>query len=224
MSLTQGTVFDPSGAASADGTTVTVNAGRANEILVAELHGKYFEHNFRGNVYYGSTSTTGVVISIGTTKTPTYTIWNPAGSGKLLVPITTLVSWNATTGVLGGLVWMATTAAGATIATTGPFVTFTTPAVPISANLGAGKNSVMKFGNDTTTMSITAAPTFYRALGVTVTANTVGALSVPFFTLRDDWDGTGIIQPGNAIHLMGTTAVAATCVVTTIWAELTPLS
>jgi len=38
--------------------------------------------------------------------------------------------------------------------------------------------------------------------------------------MRDDWDGTGIIPPGNAIHLMGSTSVAATVVVSTVWAEV----
>jgi len=217
--LLQGTVFDPSGANTADGSIASANLGRANELLVAELHGKYFTQNYRGNVFIGSTSTTGVTIPIATTKTPVYTIWNPAGSGKLCVPLVSLISYNATTGVLGGLVWMATTSAGASIATTGPFVTFTTPATPISANLGAGKTSQMKFGNDTTTMSITAAATFYRALGITVFAHTAAG-DQGLLTNRDDWDGTGIIPPGNAIHLMGSTAVALAALVTTVWAEI----
>src|SRR5260370_22650927 len=153
----QGVVFDPSNAASPDGATVTLNTGRANEGLVAELHGKYFTQNDRGNVFIGSTSTAGVVVTIATTTVPTYTIWNPAGSGKLCVPLVTLVSWNATTGVLGGLVWHATTSAGNTISTTGPFNAFTSPATPISANLGAVKTSQMKFGNQPTTINITAA-------------------------------------------------------------------
>jgi len=189
-------------------------------VLVAELHGKYFTENYRGNIFYGSTSTSGVVIPIATTKAPVYTIWNPAGSGKLCVPIATLVSWDATTGVLGGLVWTATTAAGAQVGATSPIVTFSAPAAPISANLGAGKTSQMKFANDASTVSITAAGSFYRATGITVSAATAGVLNFGWFTARDDWDGTGIVPPGNAIHLMGSTAVAVTAVITTCWAEL----
>jgi hypothetical protein len=217
--LLSGTVFDPSNAASPDGSTNAANMGRANELIVAELHGKYLEQTYRGNVYYGSTSTAGAVIAIASTKTPTYTIWNPAGSGKLCVPIVTLISWNATTSVLGALVWTATTSAGSTIATTAPIVTFTTPATPVNANLGSGKVSQMKFGNDGTTISITAAASFYRNTGFTVTADTV-ATATAGWTWRDDWDGMSVIPPGNAIHLMGSTAVALTAVVTTAWVEI----
>lgn len=214
-----GLVSDPSVAGSADGSFPTVNLGRAQEVLMAELHGKYFTQNYRGNIYYGSTSTTGVVIPIATTKAPVYTIWNPAGSGKLCVPIVTLITYNATTGVLGGLIWTATTGAGGAVGATAPIVTFSAPAAPISGNLGAGKVSQMKFANDTSTVSITAAGSFFRDTGITVTAHTAaGDLGLQI--ARDDWDGTGIIPPGNAIHLMGTTAVALTVAVTTVWAEV----
>ncbi len=215
----QGIVVDPSNGGVADGLTTNINLGRSNELIVSELHGKYLEQCYRGNVYIGSTTTTGVVVSIATTKTPTYTIWNPAGSGKLIVPIVSLYSWNSTTSVLGGLVWMATTSAGASIATTAPFVTFTSPQTPVNANLGSGKVSVAKFGNDSTTISITAAATFYRGTGITATATTVGAI-ISAWQWRDDWDGMSVIPPGNAIHLMGSTAVALAVVVSTVWAEI----
>jgi hypothetical protein len=217
--FSQGIVVDPSNGGVPDGTTTNINLGRSNELIVSELHGKYLEQSYRGNVYIGSTSSAGAVIAIASTKTPTYTIWNPAGSGKLCVPIVTLISWNATTSVLGALVWTATTGAGSAIATTAPFVTFTTPATPVNANLGSGKVSQMKFGNDGTTISITAAATFYRNTGFTVTADTV-ATATAGWTWRDDWDGMSVIPPGNAIHLMGSTAVALTAVVSMVWAEI----
>jgi hypothetical protein len=218
--FSQGIVVDPSNGGTADGTTTTVNLGRSNELIVSELHGKYLEQCYRGNVYYGSTTTTGVVISIATTKTPTYTIWNPAGSGKLIVPIVTLCGWNATTAALGTVIWTATTSAGASIATTAPFVTFTTPQTPVNANLGSGKVSVAKFGNESTTISITAAASFYRSTGFTITPTTAATSVAPGWQWRDDWDGTSVIPPGNAIHLMGSTAFAAALCVTTVWCEI----
>src|SRR5437870_11181754 len=130
----QGVVFDPSSAGSTDGSTVTLNAGRANELLVAELHGKYFTECYRGNVFYGSTATSGVVIPIGSSTTPTYCVWNPAGSGKLLVPIVTLLGWTATQSALGSYLWQATTNAGSSISSTAPFVAFGT-GTPVNANL-----------------------------------------------------------------------------------------
>lgn len=216
--LTQGVVFDPSSAASADGSTVTGNYGRANEALVAELHGKYFEQCYRGNVYYCSSATAGVVIPISSTLTPVYTIWNPAGSGKLCCPVVSVFGHNATTSVLGGLVWMATTNAGSAIGTAAPIVSFTNVG-PINANLGSGKVASTRFATSASTLTIIAAPTIFRHTGVTVAANTV-ATATAGWVWRDEWDGGGIIPPGNAIHLMGTTAVALTLNVTTVFVEV----
>ncbi len=49
-----------------------------------------------------------------------------------------------------------------------------------------------------------------------------GAVTIPTapFILRDDWDGSGILPPGNAIHLFGTTAIAITAVVTLVYEEV----
>ena len=225
--LTFGTVLDPSNALTPDNASANFNMGHENELLVAELHGKYFQQAYRGNLFIGSTSTAGAVIVIASTLTGlSYTIWNPAGSGKLCVPIVTLIGYNATTGVLGSFVWMATTNAGSTTGATFPMVSFTSPQTPISSNLGSnlfpavsGKVSQMKFGNQATTISLTAGATVYRSTGITVTAHTAAG-DQALVTARDDWDGMCVIPPGNAIHLMGTTAVAVTAFVSTVWAEV----
>ncbi len=215
--LSQGDVFDPSGAGTPDGTTSSVNLGRANDLIVSELHGKYFQQCYRGNVYLASTTTGGVVLPISSTLTPTYSLWNPAGSGKLIVPIVTLISWNVTTGVFGGLVWHATTNAGSSISSTAPFVAFGT-GTAVNANIGSGKVSQLRVGSGGTT-TLVAASTFYRNLGMTLITGAVTVPTAPFI-LRDDWDGSGILPPGNAIHLFGTTAVAITAVVTLVYEEI----
>lgn len=214
----QGVVFDPSGAASTDGSTQTANMGRANELITANLHADHFQQCYRGNVFYGSTATGGVVVPIASTLTPTYSLWNPAGSGKLLVPIVTLIGWTATTAALGSLVWTATTNAGSGISSTAPFVAFGT-GTPVNANLGSGKASVARLGSGGTT-TLVAAPSFYRETGMSVTATTAATSVAPGWVWRDDWNGGGIIPPGNAIHLMGTTAIAITAQVTLAWYEI----
>ena len=214
----QGTVLDPSTAASGDGTTNTVSMGRANEMLVAELHGKYFAQCYRGNVFYASTATTGVAIPISSTLTPVYTIWNPAGSGKLCIPFVTLIGWTATTAALGEIIWTATTAAGDTISLVAPIVAFGT-GTPLNANLGSGKVSQMRIATGGTT-TLVAVPSFYRATGLTITPTTAATGVAPGWLWRDDWDGGGIIPPGNAIHLMATTAIALVACVTTAYVEV----
>lgn len=217
--LMQGVVFDPSSAASPDGSATTVNLGRANDLLAAHLHGKYFEQCYRGNLYYASTVSGGVVIPIASTITPTYTIWNPAGSGKLCVPLVTLIGWRATTPALGSYVWHLTTNAGSNIATAGTFVAIGTPGVVVqNCNLGSGKVSAM-FVATTGTTTLTPAATFYRDTGLNVLPTTAASVTSGWIW-RDDWDGTGVIPPGNAIHLFGTTAIATTVTVSTVYAEI----
>ena len=216
----QGTVIDPSAGGLADGSTGTLNFGRSYDLIVSELNGKYFQHAYRGNIYYSSTATAGVVVPIASTLTPTYSFWNPAGSGKIAVPIAALIGWSATTAALGTLCWTATTNAGSGISTTAPFVAFGT-GTPVNANLGSGKVSVMRVANGGTT-TLVAASTFYRNTGMSITATTAATSVAPGWVWRDDFDGTSVITPGNAIHLMGSTAIAISANVTLIWAELAP--
>ncbi len=229
MANTQGVVVDPSSAGTPDGTTANANLGRANELIIAELHGKYLEQAYRGNVYYASTATAGVILPVfvATTMTPTYSIWNPAGSGKLLVPIVTLLGWTATTAALGTLIWIASTNAGDRISAAGatgasPISTFGTLTAPVNANLGSGKVSQMRFSASGSTTLLTGQPVFYRTTGITVSPTGTTAVSnvLPWWTCRDDWDGTGIIPPGNAIHLVGSTATLASIPITTVYAEI----
>ena len=217
--LFQGQVLDPSAGGSPDGSSNTITLGRANEMLVAELHGKYFEQCYRGNVFYASTATTGVVIPISSTLTPVYTIWNPAGSGKLCVPIVTLIGWTATTAALGSYVWMATTKTGDTASTIAPITAFTTPATPINAFLGSGKVSLMRIATGGTT-TLTAVPSFYRTTGLTITPTTAATSVAPGWVGRDEWEGGGIVPPGTVIHLMATTAIALVACVTTAYVEV----
>jgi hypothetical protein len=216
--LLSGTIFNPSNASSADGTTNAVNQGRANEMLVAELHGKYFTQCYRGNVFYSSTASGGVIIPISTTLTPTYSVWNPSGSGKLLVPITLYVGWTATTAALGNIVWTSTTAASSGLSTSSGFSAFGS-STTVNGNLGAGNASVVRVASGGTT-TLVAASTVYRATGFSITATTAATSVAPGWTWRDDYDGSMIIPPGNAVHIMATTAIAITAEITLVWAEV----
>ena len=217
MPLLQGTTLDPSTLSSADGSSNVLNLGRSNEALIAQLHGKYYTQCYRGNIFYASTVTAGRALSL-TTITPTYTIWNPAGSGKLCIPFVTLIGWTSVTAALGTIVWTATTNAGDTIAAAAPLLAFGT-GTPLNANLGSGKVSQMRIATGGTT-TLAAVPTFYRSTGLSITPTTAATAVAPGWVWRDDWDGGGIIPPGQAIHLMATTAIAIVCCVTTAYVEV----
>ena len=217
--LLQGVVSDPSSAAAADGTTNAINMGRANDVILSMVHGgKYFQQCYRGNIFYASTATTGVVIPISSTLTPTYSIWNPAGSGRLCVPIVTLIGWTATTSALGSYVWQATTNAGSTFTTAAPIQAFGT-GTPLNAYTGSGKVSQIRAATGGTT-TLAAASTFFRETGIQLTLTTAATSNAAGWVWRDEWEGMSIIPPGNCVHLLGTTAIATTVTVTTVFEEI----
>ena len=47
-----------------DGVRAKLRLGRAAEGVVTELHGKYYEQNYRGNLYIAAQAATGLAISI----------------------------------------------------------------------------------------------------------------------------------------------------------------
>src|SRR5258708_5710415 len=70
--------------ATADGVEATLRQGRLNDLIVSELHGKYAEQVYRGNVFWAC-MTAGVIFPApGATANNPFTLANPAGSGKNL--------------------------------------------------------------------------------------------------------------------------------------------
>lgn len=214
----QGNVADPSTAGSADGSFPIANMGRAQELIVTELHGKYFTQAYRGNIFLASTTSAGVAISIASTLTPTFSIWNPLGSNRLCVPIALLVGWTSTTAALGELVWTSTTQAGSGLSSTQGFSAFGSGS-GVNANLGNTKVSSIRCGTGGTT-TLVAAASFYRSTGLSIGVTTAATGILPGWVWRDDFDGTSILSPGSAIHLMGSTAVAAVVTATLVYADL----
>lgn len=81
----------------ADGASSAVRLGKAGEQVVQELHGRFYEQNYRGNVYsLDSDSVT--LASANATKSAGGTIklingfWNPTGSDVNAVILKTLIS------------------------------------------------------------------------------------------------------------------------------------
>ncbi len=211
-------VIDPS-IALTDSTVQTPLGGKSAESIVAELHGKYYTQTYRGNVFHGSTAAAGVVIPIYTTLTVLgISLWNPAGSGVNVVPIALLVGWTATTSALGTIGYTYTANAGNTIGATAPIVAFGTGSALSCFIGGTTKAPKARFTNGGTT-TLVAASNWFRSSGIT-TMLTTAASGGPMFIARDDFDGTCVIAPSTAIHVMGSTAVAATATMTLIWEEV----
>src|SRR6266705_213957 len=70
----------------ADGTTPIIRLGRSGEAIFQELHGRFYEQVFRGNVYSIGCSLTALAAatatasSLGATAQLIVGVWNPLSS------------------------------------------------------------------------------------------------------------------------------------------------
>ena len=159
--------------------------------VVQEFNGRYAEATIQGKKFNFSTTTAAAILLTNTTANGP-TIWNPAGSGKILYIDKLELSWVAGTITVSSLIWNITKNAGNGISATAPIITFTN-AAPVPAMIGSGATSKMLFAPVTSTF--TAAPSFYRAAGINMIA--AGA-QVPFVMV---YDGDFALMPGNALTL-----------------------
>lgn len=73
-------------APSADGATPNLRSGRLNDLIVSELHGKYYEQAARGNVYSAMLAATTGTVAAGNINAAAagastqFAVWNPANS------------------------------------------------------------------------------------------------------------------------------------------------
>src|SRR5438874_4988551 len=75
----------------ADGSIAVARLGKTTEQVVTELHGKYYEQSYRGNVFVNTAASATFLAATGTAITP-ISIFNPVGSGKNLAMIRTVLA------------------------------------------------------------------------------------------------------------------------------------
>lgn len=107
-----------------DGAGNTARQGKTGELVIQQLHGRFFEQTYRGNIFSGGmnlTSISNVTFAVATTDataTPICGLWNPTGSGVNAVILQAFLNVIMTalqaTGC-GGFTW--TIAAGNTLTT-----------------------------------------------------------------------------------------------------------
>jgi hypothetical protein len=174
--------------------------------MVQEFNGRYAEVTRRGQKFNFSVGAAAAILLTNTTANGP-TIWNPAGSGKILYIDKLELSWLSGTITVSSLIWNITKNAGNTAATGSPILTWTNVA-PTPALVGGATASRMLWAPITSTY--TAAPSFYRASGINMIA--AGA-SVPFVAT---YDGDFAVMPGNAVTLNCAVATTTALFWTTI--------
>ena len=207
MTQIQGTVGWTS---NLDGTNPSLYMGKQNDVLVSEVHGKFYHPAYRGTLFrtfipaLTILSTHASPLAAGT-GTPIIGIWNPPASTKNLEIVQVKVA--TTSGTPGGPIlwnWMNNQTISAT-----PAGTYYTGLLSVSTT------SVAKLFNNTATTGSTAGLPLGIAAAATAVASAGGT-----FTLTDPVEGTIIVQPGQMIALAAT-ATGTTHIVNAevVWAE-----
>lgn len=102
----------PQGVALGDGTNTPPRAGRTGDLIVTELHGRYFEQMRSGRSWSAANQAAQALSAALATTYTGLLIYNPLNSGKLVVPLKCKFSQSAAPatfpviGLLGG--WAAT--------------------------------------------------------------------------------------------------------------------
>lgn len=186
-----------------DGTPAGLLAGKAGEAVVSELHGKYYTSNYRNRVYLSAGAAAGTTIPISSTTAPTFTLYNPIGSGVVAEVIHINVSiLNATTVVSGIGIGSLTQLLVAPTSVT---------AIPIVSGNGLSvSNPACQLWSAATLAA--AATRFYTMFSVSATSG-----AFPNFNYQAD--GTILLQPGSLIFLCGTAAQTSASLNSICWSE-----
>lgn len=187
--------------------------GKQGEVMVSELHGRYYEQTYRGNVFMLSVSTAAAVTAFsgGAGGTPMLAIYNPVGSGKNAAILKSTLGNVVAASVAG------TVAFGLYFGQTAAITQATTTTPTNCATLAAAGSVMTGFRNIALTSSTAA--TNVHALGSYYWATAAGAIQTP--NAPADLEGSLIIPPGSYVALGGSAALtSATWIGSLVWEEV----
>ena len=167
----------------------------STNLQVSEFWGKYGTLVRKGLVYVARVNTAASV-PVNSTLTNAPALWNPAGSGKWVIPLKVMLSVGAIgTPVLQGFTLSYLNSAGSTAATAAPVLTFTTQAT-VNMKLGGAADLSTLFAPSVATY--TTQPAVLMDLGIGHHLEGTAA-SGQHYTLMHDFDSELIIPPGSLI-------------------------
>jgi hypothetical protein len=198
----QGIVGAPQ-ASYAQGSTPPLRQGQLGDLIVSELHGKYYEAAYRGNLFsvgMNNTALSANTISLTATTTPIIGVWNPLSSNVNLVmnkaKCLIVVAGNSAVAP-GAFVWATSTGnAGLTLGV-----------APLSRKTLVGAGSQAKGFNISTALTGLTNNLVVQntaAFGTLVAAQ--GATATPMISgdAVEEFDGSLIVPPGGLLCLLNT--------------------
>ena len=180
----------------ADTSVVVARAGQLGDIIVSELHGRYYETNYRNALFMGA-NTAGVTTTVGTAATYVgLCLSNPIGSPVNLS--LTKVGWAAIVAFTAAASIGLMSGYSANVA-----VVHTTPITPRASLVGA--NAGYGLLDSSATLPVTPTLTHIIGAGLTGAITTLPSIGPVFI----DMEGSIIIPPGGFVAFQTSTASGA---------------
>lgn len=217
--LIQGQVGPTSPQSIQPGTLPPVRLGQLGDVVVSELHGRFYEQAYRNNLFRSGTTavqsgvatmgtTTGGsgTLAIAATATPMLGIWNPATSYVNVVLTQAQLSgfYNTVTTPqpFGGLIWYV--GYGQTAISTG-LTPFNSKTLQQTGSQVKAFNGGQALSGLTNTLTAMEAADFQS--GGPVTYGTIANTTIaPALMFTQNFDGQLIVPPGGILALYNTTA------------------
>ena len=209
MPIVFGQVGAPSTTSAADASNLPALQGKQGDMIVSELHGKYYTQTYRGNVFGFLRAAVTLPVNAATLAS-VYSIYNPPGSGKNLEMLCFDMAYVLATTVVDGVgLYYSTAASGAAGST------FTTNVTPISKLLGGPSSSPVALCYSA--LTAVGTPVLADILAYTGAVTSTAANPIHY-----DFDGRTVVSPGTLIHLAMTTAASTASGFTggLTWAEV----
>ena len=191
-----------------DGGRVVGRAGHTGEVIVSQLHGRYYEQARRGNLFTSYVAT--VATSVPATATIGNMVWNPPGSGVYL----SMLKWTSQI--------VATSAACTGIVLAGGYQT-TTPTTVTAATF-TGRTLINK-----TTQVEGAAKAYSVATVITIPLvvvvlhhNTAAIATTGEDVIAGDLEGSIVVDEGGFVTMaaLGGAAAASAHTSSLMWEEI----
>jgi len=199
-----------------DGVIVKARAGKEGHQMVAPIHGQWYEAAMRGNVFHAGTVIAGkVVVVAAATLAGTFTVHNPASSGKNLELISFTWGPTSATAVVNtiGLLKQTNLTAGAGIPTS-----LTSGSV---IPLGIGGVSIANFYSIATLTNVAIPGAVGSAVPIPFIPMMYNGATTDTGTndLTHYFNGTVIVQPDALVSVCTNVTSATISTMGMIWAE-----
>ena len=207
------------------GTTPTARGGQLGDVIASELHGRFYEQAYRGNLFSTGASTAALsanTITLVAATTPIVGVWNPSTSTVNLVILQAMLQsaiQAASSTAQGSWVW-AVSSGNAAIST--GLTPWNRKTLLQSGSQAKGFANGTALTGLTNNLVIMEGADFNAGLSIT-TASVPATAAVPVMAAVQNFDGSLIIPPGGVLALLNTVSTTNISVATRLLWEEVPI-